>query len=84
MDERSEHDLAALIQRVLDEGPFSIQQLASDAGITYDTLYSWAKRRRVPRPENLQQLAVALQSRAEALRRIAEELRSTHENPRGD
>lgn len=75
MDERSENDLAALIERALAEGPFSIQQLADDSGISYDTLYSWAKRRRAPRPENLRALARGLEERAEALRSIADALR---------
>jgi predicted DNA-binding transcriptional regulator AlpA len=73
--ERLPEDLSRLIQRALEDGPFSIQQLAEEAGISYDTLYSWAKRRRVPRPENLQQLARAFDQRAERLQQIAEALR---------
>lgn len=76
MDERSAENVSNLIQRALDEGPFSIQQLAEEAGISYDSLYSWAKRRRVPRPENLRQLASGFEQRAESLRRIADELRT--------
>jgi predicted DNA-binding transcriptional regulator AlpA len=77
VDERSRQDSSKLIQRALEAGPFSIQQLADEAGISYDSLYSWAKRRRVPRPENLRQLAVGFDRRAEVLRDIAEELRRT-------
>jgi transcriptional regulator with XRE-family HTH domain len=73
--ERSPEDLPTLIQRALEDGPFSIQQLAEEAGISYDTLYSWAKRRRVPRPESLRQLARGFDQRAEVLEQIAEELR---------
>lgn len=75
MVERLPEDLPRLIQRALEDGPFSIQQLAEEAGISYDTLYSWAKRRRVPRPENLRQLAHGFDQRAEVLQQIAEELR---------
>jgi lambda repressor-like predicted transcriptional regulator len=75
MDERSENDIAALIERALAEGPFSIQQLATDAGISYDTLYSWAKRRRIPRGENLVELAKSFERRAEILEIIAQDLR---------
>jgi ribosome-binding protein aMBF1 (putative translation factor) len=75
VDEHSE-DVSELIQRALEEGPFSIQQLADEAGISYNSLYSWATRRRVPRPENVRQLASGFEQRAELLRRIARELRS--------
>ncbi|MDP9349203.1 MAG: helix-turn-helix domain-containing protein [Gemmatimonadota bacterium] len=75
MDERPAENLSKLIQRALEEGPFSIQQLADEAGVSYDSLYSWAKRRRVPRPENLRQLADGFGRRAEMLQNIAEELR---------
>ena len=77
MDERSRRDSSKLIQRVLEEGPFSIQQLADEAGISYDSLYSWAKGRRVPRPENLRQLATGFDRRSEVLRDIADMLRRT-------
>jgi transcriptional regulator with XRE-family HTH domain len=75
VDERLDKNFAARVQRALEEGPFSIQQLANDAGISYDTLYSWARSRRAPRPENLRSLANAFDRRAEALRQIADALR---------
>jgi transcriptional regulator with XRE-family HTH domain len=62
------------IERALSEGPFTIQQLASEAGVSYDTLYSWVRGRRVPRPENVRQLACGLEKRAELLHAIAEDL----------
>jgi transcriptional regulator with XRE-family HTH domain len=71
--------LAVLIQQALDEGPFSMQQLAEQAGVSYDSLYSWAKGRRVPRAENLRQLAAGFDDRAEALRKVAEQLRKAAE-----
>lgn len=66
--------LSQLVERALSEGPFTIQQLANDAGISYDSLYSWAKRRRVPKAENLRQLANAFQHRAEVLNTISARL----------
>ena len=63
-----------LVEQALAEGPFTIQQLAADAGISYDSLYSWAKHRRVPKPENLRQLARAFERRAEALHRLSARL----------
>jgi transcriptional regulator with XRE-family HTH domain len=67
--------LRALIQRVLDEAPFSMRQLADEAGISYDAIRSWATDRRTPRPENLEYLAAALERRGERLREIADEVR---------
>jgi transcriptional regulator with XRE-family HTH domain len=67
--------LRALIQRVLDDAPFSMRQLAEEAGISYDAVRSWASDRRTPRPENLEHLADALQRRASRLHAIADELR---------
>jgi predicted transcriptional regulator len=75
MTERQPDELTQLIQRALKEGPFTLQQLALDAGISYDSLYSWAKGRRVPRTENLQQLVVGFQRRIAVLHDIANALR---------
>ena len=65
-----------LIQRVLDEGPFSMQQLADESGISYNTLYSWAKLKRFPRAESLRQLAEGLRKRGERLESLAADLES--------
>jgi transcriptional regulator with XRE-family HTH domain len=67
--------LRSLIQRVLDEAPFSMRQLAEEAGISYDAIRSWATDRRTPRSENLEHLAEALERRGEQLRKIADEVR---------
>lgn len=75
MTERQNERITRAIERALSEGPFTIQQLAEDAGISYDTLYSWVKGRRVPRPENVRQLASGLGKRADLLREIAEDLK---------
>jgi hypothetical protein len=71
--------IARLIERALEDGPFTIQQIAAEAGISYDSLYSWAKGRRVPRSENLHQLATGFERRADALRTLAQALRSAAE-----
>ena len=80
MTERQNERISRAIERALSEGPFTIQQLADEAGISYDTLYSWVKRRRVPRPENVRQLASGLQKRADLLREIAEDLKNAVES----
>lgn len=69
------HEVRAVIQRVLQQGPFSMRQLAEEAGLSYDALRSWAADRRTPRAENLDQLAEALERRGERLHELAEELR---------
>jgi transcriptional regulator with XRE-family HTH domain len=67
--------LRSLIQRVLDEAPFSMRQLADEAGISYDAIRSWATDRRTPRAENLEHLSAALERRGERLRELADEVR---------
>lgn len=64
------------IQRALEQGPFSLRGLAEDAGISYDSLYSWARGRRTPKPENLRQVADEFERRADRLRELAKELRN--------
>ena len=74
MDESPNDRITRAIERALSEGPFTIQQLAVDAGVSYDTLYSWVKGRRVPRPENVRQLASGLSRRSDLLRELADAL----------
>ncbi len=83
MTDRPNDRILRAIERALAEGPFTIQQLALEAGISYDTLYSWVKGRRVPRPENVRQLASGLTKRSDLLRDIAEQLNNAveSENP---
>jgi len=64
-----------LIQQVLKESPFSLRELAADTGLSYDTLRAWAAGRRIPRDENLRQIADVLESRAGRMRELAKQLR---------
>jgi transcriptional regulator with XRE-family HTH domain len=64
----------AMIQRVLDDAPFSMRQIAEEAGVSYDAVRSWATNRRTPKPENLVQLADALRRRGDQLHAIGDEL----------
>jgi hypothetical protein len=75
--ERQNERIVRAIERALAEGPFTIQQLAEESGISYDTLYSWVRRRRMPRSENVRQLASGLEKRADLLREIAEDLKGS-------
>jgi transcriptional regulator with XRE-family HTH domain len=68
-------DIVRLVQRVLRDGPFSMRQLADDAGLKYDVLRGWAIGRRTPTAENLSRMADGFDQRAQQLRKIADELR---------
>jgi transcriptional regulator with XRE-family HTH domain len=66
--------IQAMIQRVLDDAPFSMRQIAEEAGVSYDAVRSWATNRRTPKPQNLVQLAHALRRRGARLHLLADEL----------
>jgi hypothetical protein len=63
-----------LIRRVLKEGPFSLRELAADAGVKYQTLRTWAAGLSGPRREGMQLVAQGLRKRAEVLQDLAAEL----------
>lgn len=63
-----------LIQEILEESKVSASQLAKDASLSEDALYSWTSGRREPQPDSLQQLAGGLRARADILRELAEKL----------
>jgi transcriptional regulator with XRE-family HTH domain len=64
-----------MVQRVLREGPFSMRQLAEDAGLSYGVVRAWAMGRRTPTPENLSRIADGFERRTERLHAIITELR---------
>jgi len=68
-------ELRALIRRVVEESRLSQHQLARDAGMSYAALHAWIIGKRTPRPESLLQLADGLESRADVLHHLVEELR---------
>lgn len=72
-------NILGLVQRVLRDGPFSMRQLAEDAGLKYDVLRGWAIGRRTPTSENLSRMASGFEQRAQQLQRIADELREASE-----
>ena len=73
-DEARRKAIQAMIQRVLDDAPFSMRQIAEEAGVSYDAVRSWATNRRTPKAENLVQLADALRRRGDQLHVISDEL----------
>jgi transcriptional regulator with XRE-family HTH domain len=74
-DDAGRKSIQTMIQRVLDDAPFSMRQIAEEAGVSYDAVRSWATNRRTPKLENLVQLADALHRRGDQLHRIGDELR---------
>lgn len=63
-----------MLQRVLQSAPFSLQDWAKDAGISYHAIRSWAYGKRVPPADRIQSLAGTLRARAERLQAMADEL----------
>lgn len=68
-------EILGVVQRVLRDGPFSMRQLAEDAGLSYGVLRAWAMGRRTPTPENLSRIADGFERRTERLHAIITELR---------
>jgi hypothetical protein len=67
--------VAAAVQRALRDGPFSMRQLAEDAGLKYGVLRAWAMGRRTPTSENVARIADGFERRAHKLLSIAVSLR---------
>jgi transcriptional regulator with XRE-family HTH domain len=72
-----DEDFQALIRRVVEESGISQAQLARDAGLSYAALHAWIIGARSPRTESLIQLAGGLESRSDALRELAKQLRQS-------
>jgi transcriptional regulator with XRE-family HTH domain len=72
---KREQDLQTLVRDIVDASGISQAQLARDAGLSYAALHAWITGIRSPRPRSLVQLAEGLESRAEALRELAMQLR---------
>jgi transcriptional regulator with XRE-family HTH domain len=70
-----------LIQRVLSDGPFSMNEIARETGLSYDALRSWATGRRMPRRENMEKLAAYLEKHGKRLQDFAAEVRVLAEEP---
>ena len=75
MSSASPTSVRSLIQRILREVPFSMRQIAEEAGVSYDAVRSWATERRTPRTENLVQLADAIERRSQEMHTLADALR---------
>ena len=70
-----------LVQKALESGPFSMRQLADDAGLKYATLRAYAMGRRTPSGDTIRRLAAGLRRRAARLQELADELEHAAEEP---
>lgn len=70
-------EVQVAVQTVIDEAPFTLNDLAKKAGISYDSIRSWAVGRRSPRPAYVEKLADGLRKKAEELAALADQLDST-------
>lgn len=59
-------------EQVLREAPFSMAQLAEDAGLSYAMLRSWRIGRKRARPQDLARIADALRRKSDQLARHAD------------
>lgn len=64
----------------MDASGISQAQLARDAGLSYAALHAWITGIRSPRPGSLVQLAEGLESRSDALRELAMQLKQAAGN----
>lgn len=75
--------LRQMIDKALDGATASLEDIARDAGVTYNALYQWRTGRRNPTPENLRRLAKAVRDRSADLKRLAAELEAAAEELEG-
>jgi len=68
-----------MVRRIVQEAPFSVATLATEAGISTASIYAWANGKRNPTPENLASLAAVLERRGGELARLADALRAAAE-----
>jgi transcriptional regulator with XRE-family HTH domain len=66
-------EIAKAVRRAL-ASVGNIGALAADAGVSAPSLWAWAGQRRRPRPENLRNLAAALDRRGAELAGLSEQL----------
>ncbi len=68
-----------IVARVIQESGQSRAQVARDAGLSEDALWSWLSGRRTPSDDSLRQLAEGLRRRADRLQELAGELEGAAE-----
>jgi predicted transcriptional regulator len=71
---KNRKEVQVAVQTVIKDAPFTLHDLAEEAGISYDSLRSWSVERRAPRPKSVQKLARGLRSKAAELLALADKL----------
>ena len=75
---------ASQVRRALEEGPFGLNRLASEAGLSYDVLRSWKSGRRRPSEQGIRRLIGGLEQRSERLADLAAGLHTALEEEQGE
>lgn len=65
-----------LVKSAIEDSGLSRAQIARDAGLSEDAVWSWLKGARSPTPDSLRALADGLAKRSDRLRELAEALRA--------
>ena len=63
------------VQEALKRGPFSLRDLAQEAGVGYETVRQWAAGARNPRPENIESILGALDDQADRIKQLVRDAR---------
>jgi hypothetical protein len=69
-----EQKVAPLVARVSEVVAARLEEIASEAGVSYHTLYAWGRGRRHASPRHLLRLAEVVRRRAALLEELAAEL----------
>lgn len=69
-------EIAATIEELLALMAGNLEDVASEAGVSYSALYSWSTGRRHPSRPNLKRLAAVAGERADRLAELADGLRA--------
>lgn len=72
--------VSVIVRRALEAAAGNIEELAGEVGVSYGTVWAWARGRRNPSPGNLRRLATALRRRSEDLAELAGELERAAES----
>lgn len=68
-----------MITDALDASTGSLDALAAEIGVSYDTLWAWRAGRRTPSPANMKRLAAALAERGVRLMVLADDISAAAE-----
>lgn len=70
-------EVQVAVQNIIERAPFTLNDLARAAGISYDSLRSWSIGRRSPRESTKRKLVEGLRKKSDELARMADDLERT-------